>query len=262
MTTADPVAELLWSRLLELQVAIYLPYELQFYYGSDDWTSARRVLDAGCGRGDFLGKLRQHFPDKAYVGLDLSGELLASARHSPYLDGVSLVQSDFLAFQPDAPFDVVMMRLIIQHMSGFDAVFQQLETIVAPRGSVFIVEPDPSQFENAPPLPAFNALLHAYAQATAAQRLNRADLGQITQAAARNGWKIRRDDVVKVPAVGPFRSTPILQVYNLWIDIFEHTRAVAFDFAQVRQELKAWSEREISYSQVGFRFIEATRRAN
>ncbi|MFC4275917.1 methyltransferase domain-containing protein [Achromobacter aloeverae] len=45
----------------------------------------QRVLDAGCGAGAALPRLRERYPDAAYVGLDACAPLLdiARARHTP-----------------------------------------------------------------------------------------------------------------------------------------------------------------------------------
>lgn len=261
LSTRDPIAELNWSMLLELQVATYLPFELHFFFNWLGWHKAKRVLDAGCGNGYFLSQLRRYFPEKSYTGLDLSEEHVASARLSRELADVEFVHCDFLGYRPSQLYDVVLMRLIVQHMSGFDKIFEQLERTVRKGGSVVIIEPEPNLFLNYPETPIFENLLAAYAKSTKANNLNRANLSQMGEAISHRHkeWVIVQDRVIVAPSLGPFHASPLVQIFTLWIDIIERSRALSFDFSAAREEIRKWSNLEVSYSQIGVQLIEVVR---
>jgi 2-polyprenyl-3-methyl-5-hydroxy-6-metoxy-1,4-benzoquinol methylase len=260
LSTVDPLAQLQWSNLLELQVAQFFPYELQYLLKSKSWRDARRVLDAGCGNGAFLSRLKRYFPDKSYTGLDLQPEYLAAASGSEHLKGIEFVCQDFFAFEPGRPFDVVIMRLIVQHMTGTERIFAKLAALLNPGGSALIIEPDTTAFLNYPPTPKFEALLGAYTAATVKADLNRGHLASLDQVLAQQkGWTVVEVVSLLAPRLGPFSSAPLAQIFSLWIDIFERSKAVECDFDAIRAELDEWSERPDSYNQVGVKIIELRR---
>jgi trans-aconitate methyltransferase len=260
LATETAIAALQWDSLLELQVATFLPYELHFLLSSASWEKARSVLDAGCGNGYYLAHLKRYFPDKALTGIDMSPELIAAARANPALSGASLHNVDITAFQPATPFEIVLLRLVVQHMQGFEPLFTALRRLVAPGGSVVIIEPEPSLFLNFPRTRRFEELLKAYAEETGKMQKNRAALHDLeTVVGSLPGWRLNRNEVLMAPQVGPFASRPLMHIFTLWIDIFERSGALAFDFDGVRAELEEWSRRETAYSQLGLRFAEVAR---
>jgi len=257
LNTTDAVAELRWDALLELQVAAYFPYELSFFAGCDGWLKASHVLDAGCGNGYFLSKLRSYFPDKHFTGLDVSAGLVAAARQNARLHGIEVAHSDFFTYVPTQSFDFVIMRLIVQHMSNLEQIFRQLEKIVKVGGSVVIVEPDTQSFLNYPRTPVFERLLATYAQATAQSNLNRASLPNLALDVERiEGWEICEDKTFIAPSVGPFANSTVMQIFSLWIDLFERTPGLEFPFDEARDELRAWGQNETAFSQVGIRIVQ------
>jgi SAM-dependent methyltransferase len=260
LSTSDAASELRWNALLELQVAAYLPYEMSFYLTWPTWHQATTVLDAGCGNGHFLSRLRKFFPSKSYTGLDLSQELVAAASENKDLKGVEIVHGDFFAYSPKVQYDIVIMRLIVQHMAGFEQIFNQLNSLVRPGGSVIILEPDTRSFMNFPRTPNFEKLLVAYNDVMAKGRLNRAVLGNLaTELNSVGGWQLRQDQTLIAPAVGPFAGKPLMQIFSLWIDLFERSPGLEFAFDDVRAELSAWAENETTFSQVGVRIVEVQR---
>ncbi len=258
--TRDPAAALRWNALLELQVAAYLPYEISHLLGSQVWAKAARVLDAGCGNGYFLSRLRQFFPEKDYTGLDISSELVEAARDNSGLHGVRIVHQDFFEFESD-PYDVVIMRLIVQHMAGLDRILERLNRLVTKGGTVFIVEPDPSVFLNYPRTPLFEKLLQDYVERTNSAGLNRGRLANLFSNIEEEGcWRLRGDTTVVAPSIGPFENSSLAQIFSLWIDLFERVPGLNVSFASVRKEIDCWSSQNFAFNQIGIRFIELERR--
>lgn len=77
-----------------------------------------RVLDLGCGQGGTAVELTS--PYEGYVGVDISDVALKRAREKTALAGrtnrASFVCSDFLGFNPDQNFDVVLFRESMYHV--------------------------------------------------------------------------------------------------------------------------------------------------
>ena len=82
--------------------------ELRFTVASfiSDWTTETRVLDVGCGHGDFFWFSQREKLLCAYTGIDFSSEMIAVARKQ-YPDGkfmvVDVLDPDFIEV-----FDVVI----------------------------------------------------------------------------------------------------------------------------------------------------------
>jgi ubiquinone/menaquinone biosynthesis C-methylase UbiE len=89
----------------------------------------RRVLDAGCGRGDFSERLAGAGIDA--VGLDLSERMVELTRAR----GIEAVVGDIgtLPF-PDASFDAVAANHVLYHLPDVDRGIAELARVLRPGG--------------------------------------------------------------------------------------------------------------------------------
>ena len=77
----------------------------------------RRLLDVGCGFGDFLAFLRDRGVRPAYTGLDLCEPMVARGRERFGAGEGRFLAGDVLEYTPDEPFDYVVASGIF----GLDA---------------------------------------------------------------------------------------------------------------------------------------------
>jgi len=89
------------------------------------------VLDAGCGRGDFLRHLRKIRPDLSLTGIDLSANKDA--------DGIRYYQADLLTMPICQTFNVVVSLAVIEHVTDVRAFVDRLHRFTNPGGSVVIM---------------------------------------------------------------------------------------------------------------------------
>jgi ubiquinone/menaquinone biosynthesis C-methylase UbiE/uncharacterized protein YbaR (Trm112 family) len=104
------------------------------------------VLDAGCGSGAFLEFARRRGENvERYVGIDVSGGMLAHAAQRLRVDGVSqvLAQADALRLPfDDNTFDVVYARALLHHLPDPHAGVQEIRRVLKPGGSAVVVDPN------------------------------------------------------------------------------------------------------------------------
>jgi len=105
----------------------------------DSLNSGSRVLDVGCGSGDFLNKLRQCCHCSVY-GLDFSENAVRSAK-AQY--GIEVFYGDFLAapYKP-AIFDLITMWSCIEHLNNPAAAIKKAFSLCKPDGWLFIKTPN------------------------------------------------------------------------------------------------------------------------
>lgn len=252
LSTVDPESFMQWQLLLEHQVSTFWPYELNFLLSSDAWVKGHNILDVGCGNGHYLGYLRHYFPDKRYAGIDISAEHIAAARFNPQLDGVKLANTSLAEFRPSELFDVVMMRLVVQHLDDLDLTLAEVRRLVKPAGAIIIIEPNPLRLMNFPRTPKFEQLLINYANAKVDKSKSQAKLNELArQLGGVSGWEVDQKAEYIAPSIGPFFESSLLQIFSLWIDIFEKSNLVQADFRAVRDEINAWATSDNSFNRIG-----------
>jgi SAM-dependent methyltransferase len=92
--------------------------------------SFRSVLDAGCGRGDFLRHLRARRPDLSLTGIDVSP-------NEP-VDGITFIEGDFLTYPFTRQYDVVVSLAVIEHLSDVKVFARRVAELTRPEGLTVI----------------------------------------------------------------------------------------------------------------------------
>jgi len=125
------------------------------------YLKSKRVLDIGCGRGEFLKKDPQGF-----TGIDIDPKLISQCREK----GLSAkkMNATELAF-PDDSFDVVRAAQLVEHLSPIEAArfLSEVERVLVPGGLVYLTTPGErniwNTFSHIRPYPpsAFKKLLNS-----------------------------------------------------------------------------------------------------
>lgn len=96
-----------------------------------------RVLDIGCGRGDFLMACRRK--GWQVTGVEQAGTPIMELRQSLDLEVVATTELDRLA---DASFDVVTMWHVFEHMADPRETLRQVVRLLRPGGTLIIEVPN------------------------------------------------------------------------------------------------------------------------
>ncbi len=125
------------------------------------------VLEIGCGTGRNLVRAARAWPGAQFFGIDISAEMLDTAGANLARSGkggaVRLAQGDATSFDPVAlfgrpGFDRVFISYALSMIPDWEAAIEQAVTVLAPGGSLHIV--DFGRQERLPRL--FRAGLHAW----------------------------------------------------------------------------------------------------
>ena len=102
-------------------------------------STARRVVDLGCGPGNSTAPLKARWPDAAVTGIDSSEELLAAARRDHA--GIAFERGDIATWTAAKPVDVVFANASLQWVGGHDRLVPHLFEQIAPGGVLAVQMP-------------------------------------------------------------------------------------------------------------------------
>lgn len=102
------------------------------------------VLEIACGTGRNLAKIGRQWPGAKLFGLDISHEMLKSARDTLGSDAV-LAHGDATAFDAQgalgrAQFDRVVLSYCLSMIPNWRGAIEQGIAVLGPRGSLYIVD--------------------------------------------------------------------------------------------------------------------------
>lgn len=168
MAAATPDHAALMDRVYRGQRHIYDATRKFFLFGRDrliERLACRRghaVLEVACGTGRNLHKIARRWQGVSLYGLDISGEMLRSAG-AKLGDRAVLMQGDATAFDAQAMFgrarfDRVVLSFSVSMIPDWKAAVEQAATVLAPGGSLHIV--DFGDFRGVPP--PLRAILRAW----------------------------------------------------------------------------------------------------
>lgn len=140
----------LMDRTYRHQRRIYDLTRAWFLLGRDhliadlDPPAGARVLEIACGTGRNLEHVSRRYPDTVLYGLDISAQMLASARARPRLRA-ALALGDASGFDPQALFGVARFDRIILSYSlsmipDWRGALVQACRLLAPGGSLHVVD--------------------------------------------------------------------------------------------------------------------------
>lgn len=104
-----------------------------------DMDSPSAVFDLGCGPGNVTALLAERWPEAGVTGLDSSAPMLAraGAEHP----GISWVEADLAAWEPEKPADLLYSNAALHWLDDHGALFPRLMGHLAPGGVLAVGMP-------------------------------------------------------------------------------------------------------------------------
>ncbi len=152
---SEPNAAGLMDRMYRFQRHIYDATRKFYLLGRDGLITGLKpppggaVLEIGCGTGRNLIRIAQRYPHARCYGLDVSEEMLRTARQQVAKAGLSerivLAQADATSFEPQAlfgraGFERVVISYALSMIPPWRAALAQALAVVAPGGALHIVD--------------------------------------------------------------------------------------------------------------------------
>jgi len=251
----------LWDEIQHIQTDFCFAQEISAYYMSYNWIhNVSSVLDIGTGNGYFLSRLQERFPNKDYIGIDISQELIDLAKSNLRSFHTQLRVQDY--FTITGVYDFVIMRLFWQHLpsSRINEALNKLAEITKPGSSVLISDSYDKVRCFLPALPEFQKVIAAYTHQQSAVERNRDILATIIDwAQTTASWRVDCDLPLILPSSIPGYLSLYHRIYELWIELFACLGELDMDFTPARKELACWREDESAYTQAGLRIVRMDR---
>jgi trans-aconitate 2-methyltransferase len=94
----------------------------------------RLIADLGCGPGNNTELIAQRWPEALVIGVDNSASMIAAARECEQPGHLEFRQADLTEWQPDEPFDIVLLNAVLQWIPNHIALLPRLAALLAPGG--------------------------------------------------------------------------------------------------------------------------------
>ena len=120
----------------------YITQTLGFLKASIFFRSTDKILDVGCGTGEFERLILSEHPEQQMIGIDISENMLELARKkcSPY-PKVTFLKAGAAALPfPDFSFDLVLSANALHYFDEPDASLAEMRRVLIPGGSVVILD--------------------------------------------------------------------------------------------------------------------------
>ena len=89
-----------------------------------------KVLDVGCGKGDFLKYIKERNPELELYGIDLS---------SNECPGIKFIKGDILKDNFSMKFDIITNLAVIEHLNSPQLFIKKIKELLLPGGLLFTV---------------------------------------------------------------------------------------------------------------------------
>lgn len=115
-----------------------------------------RVLDIGCGTGSITKDIASLVGPKGYViGIDNTASFITEGNSAfSDVENLELIHMDFLDFQTEEKFDLIVSARTFQWISTLDRAIEKLKSLLKPNGQVSILDYNHEAISWTPKIPA------------------------------------------------------------------------------------------------------------
>lgn len=249
----DLETDALWNKLLRHQIAFYSVQDLALFHNLEAWHQSGRVLEIGCGTGEFLKTLCERYPDKKYIAIDHSYEALQQARKRLKPHSVRIFQDDIYNFDLGLEkVDFIILRFVTQELPDINLLMTKLRKLLKPGGTILFVEANDEMASMTPRTPEFERLFKYIMRA----KKSRYDHGSALRNASEHfGYRRILDRDVPVTAVHVAEKRRFRQLVLNMSEVVNRESQGKVDQVKVYRQLKSWLQDPHSYAQFGLNYL-------
>jgi SAM-dependent methyltransferase len=257
---AYPSVDAIWAQLHHLQTEFCFAQELSAYFTSPSWLEARRVIDVGCGCGNYLRRLAAVFPEKQYLGIDNNPYFVTQAGQAvgETMTGNVIFEVRDL-FEVSGDYDFLLMRLVMQHQSDPEEALARVAGLLRPGGRAFIIDAQDSVRRFYPEPRDYVAFFHQFAAHQKRQGRDREIAGRLPTMIDRHPQlDLSGTQSFLIPSTLCGNALLFDKVYYLVVQLLEAYGEMDYDYELVKQSWRSWCQSP-HYAQVGLRYVTVVR---
>lgn len=116
-------------------------YRETFDFSARYISNNTRILDVGCGTGQFLWNLSERFPDSTLHGLELTKSMYDLASKKLERKKVQLFNEDLESFVAPIQYDLIYCLNTFHHFEESSLAAQKMSKMLAKNGIIIILDP-------------------------------------------------------------------------------------------------------------------------
>ncbi|MBW7453587.1 class I SAM-dependent methyltransferase [Paenibacillus sepulcri] len=153
------MARIEWfDQMLTATTDLFFNLEMELLLHQYGGSETLRLLDVGCGNGEYLSRLSRHYPGWQCTGLELDEGIYQYAvlKETPNL---SFVHSSYENYESDHRYDLVLVRLVAAHLQDQGHFMRWLRDRTHPHSTIIIIDiEDAEETRWSESLPLFSSL--------------------------------------------------------------------------------------------------------
>ncbi len=147
----------LFDRMLTITADLFFELEKELFFNSLGGSS-RKVLDIGCGNGDYLSRMCDCFPDMEFTGVEIDEDICRIAR-TRQRGNMTFHHSSYDGIPDSSLFDLVIARLVIRHIRDRRHLIRWLYEHTHNESTILIIDfDDDAGLAGSSSLPLFTSL--------------------------------------------------------------------------------------------------------
>ena len=246
----------LYRSALKVQTDLNLGEILRYLFNNQQWSSAKNVLDLGCGTGDHISHIARYFPDKFYTGVDIDEHFINIAKEqTKALKNCTFYCADLYDFS-QGQYDFVILRAVLQHLKDTDRFMKHLPNLLQDHAVVLFSDTTSDNFINSyPPIPTFDDFYNQLEVLQKEHDGNRNCLIELEENLEKYNFKLIEAYNREIPITTEEHKVKIIQYIILGCSVAKKMIPVRIELKNLFDDIIKWHDSNAPYIQIKTRWM-------